>query len=98
MGEALIRAGLKRIAREVLNYPPAMKRSSAPHDNGASSRKWPRTEPPCWSQNSKGSSSFCGNNETGVNYGQTEFSDLADMIQKIVEHCFLNEREAAVIY
>ena len=46
MGEALIRAGLKRIAREVLNYPPAMKRSSAAHDNGASSRKRARTEPP----------------------------------------------------
>ena len=48
LGEALIRAGLKRIAREVLNYPPAMKtskRPSATHDNGPHSRKPLRTEP-----------------------------------------------------
>ena len=48
MGEALIRAGLKLIAREVLNYPPAMntsKRSSAAHGNGSSFHKRLRTEP-----------------------------------------------------
>ena len=48
MGEALIRAGLKLIAREVLNYPPAMntsKRSSTAHNNGPSSLKRLRTEP-----------------------------------------------------
>ena len=48
MGEALIRAGLKRIAREVLNYPPTLntsKRSSAAHDNGPSRKRF-RTEPP----------------------------------------------------
>ena len=46
MGEALIRAGLKLIAREILNYPPAMKRSSATDDNDSSFHKRPRTEPP----------------------------------------------------
>ena len=46
MGEALIRAGLKLIAREVLNYPPAMKRPSAADDNASSFHKRPRTEPP----------------------------------------------------
>ena len=46
MGEALIRAGLKRIAREFLNYPPAMKCSSADDDNDNSFHKRPRTEPP----------------------------------------------------
>ena len=48
MGEALLRAGLKPIAREVLNYPPAMntsKRSSTAHNNGPSSLKRLRTEP-----------------------------------------------------
>ena len=46
MGEALIRAGLKLIAREVLNYPPAKKHSSATDDNDISFHKRPRTEPP----------------------------------------------------
>ena len=46
LGEALIRAGLKLIAREVLNYPPAMKRSSADDDNDNSFHKRLRTEPP----------------------------------------------------
>ena len=49
MGEALIRAGLKRIAREIWYYPPAMKtskRSSAHVDNDKSSNKRMRTEPP----------------------------------------------------
>ena len=45
MGEALIRAGLKLIAREVLNYPPVMKRSYADDDNDTSFHKRPRTEP-----------------------------------------------------
>ena len=49
MGEALIRAGLKRIAREVLNYTPAMnttKRPSAAEGKGPSCPKRTRTEPP----------------------------------------------------
>ena len=47
MGEALIRAGLKRIAREVLNYPPATKSSKRPSallDNEKSSQKRVRTQ------------------------------------------------------
>ena len=47
LGNALIRAGLKRIAREDLNYPPAMntyKRSSAADNQGSSYHKRLRPE------------------------------------------------------
>ena len=48
MGDALIRADLKLIAREILNYPPVMDTSDSPsaiYNNGICSCKPVRSEP-----------------------------------------------------